>query len=117
MKPLISILLISLFSFKLNAQCNNSEFTIGEFLFSEFQNGVDKCNIEKSNTPLSIYPNPTADYFEVKGWKDKEGSIFDLTGKVIKSIDLSNIVDISNIPCGVYIIKSKSITEKIVKIQ
>ncbi|WP_394773536.1 T9SS type A sorting domain-containing protein [Flavobacterium sp.] len=74
--------------------------------------------IEKSN--LKTYPNPVkGDYFTIENAStDGNAILYDLTGKQLKSAKIENgkaQVDVSNLPKGIYLLKTtKSETLKIV---
>tara|TARA_R100001443_G_scaffold44432_2_gene57369 strand:- start:12114 stop:14882 length:2769 start_codon:yes stop_codon:yes gene_type:complete len=56
---------------------------------------------------LSIYPNPTTDILNVKSSLPTISSIYDLTGKLIIDQSLSDRLDMSAYPSGVYTIQVK----------
>jgi hypothetical protein len=57
-----------------------------------------------SVSDLIIFPNPTTDFFEVKNAKNTEGVLLDMCGRFIRQINLTTIVDVSDLPKGLYII-------------
>ena len=66
---------------------------------------------------VSIYPNPTANYF---GLSNSEGiaqlTIFNLVGKEIRKFDAASGLkyDISDLPNGMYLIKMTDNNQKII---
>ncbi|MFC0343280.1 T9SS-dependent choice-of-anchor J family protein [Epilithonimonas hispanica] len=71
---------------------------------------------------LTLYPNPTADYFTINNVKDLVAvKIYDLAGKIVKSNleSVNNKFDVSSLEKGVYTVsietKSGSISRKIIK--
>ena len=77
-------------------------------------------DVNKNN--LTVYPNPTADYFSINNVKDVVSvKIYDLSGKVVKSQleSVNDKFDISSLEKGIYTvsIKTKSgvVTKKIIK--
>jgi hypothetical protein len=75
---------------------------------------------------ISVYPNPSSDYVNVSiGNKSFQLAIYDITGRHIKSFDLSKsiniieITDISSFKNGMYLFSfyndEQKITKKIIK--
>jgi hypothetical protein len=71
---------------------------------------------------LNIYPNPTNGLLNINyiNNKVKKAQLFDTTGRVVKNINVnSSMVDLKNIPRGLYILqldfKDSSIIKKIIK--
>lgn len=60
----------------------------------------------ESNTKISVFPNPTKDILTINSEKILEKSVlFDVFGKKVKSFGNANVIDISNVSTGVYILK------------
>ena len=73
----------------------------------------------KSNSKLSVYPNPTSDYLNFSG-KVVSAQIFDAAGRTVSSSKVSNgQVNVTNLAKGVYIVKFETEngtqTEKFIK--
>lgn len=71
---------------------------------------------------LTLYPNPTADYFTINNVKDVVSvKIYDLSGKVVKSQleSVDNKFDVSSLEKGAYTVsietKSGTVSKKIIK--
>ena len=71
---------------------------------------------------LTLYPNPTADYFTINNVKDVVSlKIYDISGKVVKSQleSMDNKFDVSNLEKGIYTVsietKSGNVSKKIIK--
>ncbi len=69
---------------------------------------------------ISIYPNPASNFIIINSVEDIKGSIFSVSGKLIKTIsNTNNNIDISDLNKGVYIIniqsKGKIYTQKFIK--
>jgi len=65
---------------------------------------------------ISIFPNPTTERINIKGFENTEGikdmKIMDLNGRLIsQSKNISNTVTISNLPKGVYILRLSNNTD------
>ena len=71
-----------------------------------------------SKNNISVYPNPTNSDLYIESDKNEIIQIFNIEGKLIKSITLKkglNKIEISSFIDGVYLIKSKDYTRKIIK--
>jgi hypothetical protein len=80
--------------------------------------GVD----EGSSNAISIYPNPVKDVLHIECGGIKEISIYNSVGKLIgqyKNADAVQIIDMGNLPNGIYLLQLKNqneiITRKLVK--
>lgn len=64
-----------------------------------------------SDSTLKIYPNPVLDNLNVQSYKPiKETAIYDLVGKLIIVNRNAEIIDVSNLAPGVYILKAINFT-------
>ena len=92
------------FDYNLPIITNNYTTTIQENL------GIDKFNLSH----IKVYPNPTADYFEIENL-DKFNieiiELYNISGKKLKVFTVSENYDIQDLSTGVYFIKIK--TERI----
>lgn len=74
---------------------------VAHFKYTE---SVDESHINK----LLFYPNPASDYIKISGLeKDSDMTIYDLMGKVVLKMSVEsgdNMIDVSNISNGTYII-------------
>lgn len=71
--------------------------------------GVNTSSIEKKSIMLDVFPNPSHDFIYLKTPVKQAISyeIIDLQGQIIqKSILQRNILDISNLPSGLYVLKT-----------
>ena len=93
--------------YELNAEC-------------DFLNVADA----DSRSKVDIYPNPAQDYFEYRNMESMKVisvTIFDASGKVVKTINGNQSkVDVSHLAKGVYIVKTKTssnitLTNKLIK--
>lgn len=75
--------------------------------------------LEETNTPLWISPNPTHDAFKLHNLNGKETiQIYALDGRLAKSAEVTvdQLVDISDLPNGLYLVKTESCTLKMIKL-
>lgn len=93
--------------YELNAEC-------------DFLNVADA----DSRSKVDIYPNPAQDYFEYRNMESMKVisvTIFDASGKVVKTINGNHSkIDVSHLAKGVYIVKTKTssnitLTNKLIK--
>ena len=74
---------------------------------------------EASDSPLWISLNPVHDAFMLRNLNGKETiSIYSLDGKLMKSVEASEnqMIDISSLPIGVYLVKTERQTLKMIKL-
>ncbi len=93
----------------------------GKILKSEIE--VDETNSLNHNLDIRdiyIYPNPTSDLLFINT-KDNQFQLdlFDSNGKLLRTVSNTSILNISNLPTGVYIMKintdNEQIIEKVIK--
>ncbi|MCX6272176.1 MAG: T9SS type A sorting domain-containing protein [Bacteroidetes bacterium] len=79
--------------------------------------GIDELQGKK----ISIYPNPASDYIQVLSNGKGEAGIYDVTGKLVKSVRLftpTQVISLSDLVKGVYFLKitnsGANFTEKLV---
>ena len=71
----------------------------------------------KNSATSNIYPNPTRDFVNIELQEDSLVEIIDINGKVVKALELFagvNNVNVSDLPNGVYNIKTKNSVSKLV---
>lgn len=91
--------------------------------WSNFTNIYENCigikEIEETNNGITIYPNPAKDNITLKIEGFIKGLVFvyDIMGKEVLSTQISGeetIINISNFPSGVYILKAISTDNKLI---
>ena len=85
----------------------NMEFDDGVILTSEphYFETLDNTGIIETNNPnIQIYPNPTSDYIYIENIEPQLITIYSLDGKLVKTVENANIVDVRNFNEGVYLI-------------
>lgn len=78
--------------------------------------GDANLSTNENKTPaITIYPNPTKDYFSLKGIKElSKLSIYSIDGKLVKSFNsIQDSYDISDLSIGIYTISVQTIGGKI----
>lgn len=71
------------------------------------------------NAIISIYPNPSQDYIQIKGLqKNMIANVYGIDGKLIfsKTVEPREVLDISSLSAGVYVLKIGSSNLKFVKV-
>lgn len=98
----------------------SSTFNVGDIedYGVTFTNTLDSDNFNVND--FKIYPNPTTNTLNIssKISGNKKVSIFDVTGKLIKSIEENNddfIIDVSNLKNGSYILKINNVSYQFLK--
>ncbi|WP_028978312.1 T9SS type A sorting domain-containing protein [Sporocytophaga myxococcoides] len=90
---------------------NNDLYTVVQFQglyrrsLSDFEEptSIDQPGYEKAS---DFYPNPAVNYIHLKNSSGVEQTgLYDLSGKLINSFDASDVIDISSIEKGIYIIR------------
>ncbi len=74
---------------------------------------------ETTNASVSLSPNPTHDAFILHNLKGKQSvNIYALDGRLVKSAEVSEnqLIDISDLPIGLYLVKTESQTLKMIKL-
>ncbi len=117
MKYITFIVLFCVFSLHLSAQavCNGGEYASADYDCAEYDCSEEACDKVTNMPPLHVFPNPTADYFDVKNWSNAEGTLFDVLGKFIRKVDVSKKVDMSDLPSRIYFLKVDNQIVKLVK--
>lgn len=93
---------------------NNSVWTymLTDSITTSIKNVFDKKTIQ-------IFPNPTNDWIKIQSSKfqNKPYLIYNLTGKLIRSgmLTKQNVIDISEMKAGLYILKIEQYSSKIIK--
>ena len=74
---------------------------------------------EGSNTSVCLVPNPVHDAFMLRNLNGKETlHIFTLDGRMVMSVEASEnqLIDISGLPVGLYLVKTEHQTLKMIKL-
>ena len=74
---------------------------------------------ETTNASVSLSPNPTHDAFILHNLNGKQSvNIYALDGRLVKSAEVSEkqLIDISDLPIGLYLVKTESQTLKMIKL-
>ena len=95
----------------------NMEFDDGVILTSEphYFETLDNTGIsEIQNSNICIYPNPTSDFIHIENIEPQSVSIYSLDGKLIKTVEDTNIVDVRDLNEGVYLINIVGVIKKFI---
>ena len=95
----------------------NMEFYDGVILTSEphYFETLDNVGIaEIQNSDICIYPNPTSDFIIIENAEPQHISIYTLDGKLVKTIENTNVVDVRDLNKGMYLINIDGRTKRIV---
>ncbi len=95
----------------------NMEFDDGVILTSEphYFETLDNTGIsEIQNSNICIYPNPTSDFIHIEIIEPQSISIYSLDGKLVKSVENANVIDVRDLAKGVYLINIEGRTQKII---
>ena len=74
---------------------------------------------ETSSTSVYLTPNPVHDVVSLRNLKSKEAlQIYALDGRLMKSVEASEgqLIDISDLPIGLYLVKTEHQTLKMIKL-
>ena len=69
---------------------------------------------EINNPEFHIYPNPTSDFIFIENIEPQEVTIYSLDGKLIKTVENTNIIDVRDLNEGIYLINIGGKTKKFV---
>ena len=78
-----------------------------------FVTEVDGIN-EISNNGIKVYPNPTSDFIFIENIEPQLVTIYSTDGKMIKTIENANIIDVRDLEKGIYLINIDGTANKIV---
>jgi hypothetical protein len=74
-----------------------------------------------TNTDVEIYPNPASEYLMIKShYEEKDLTMYNLSGAVVQQFNLisgENLIDLANLPTGMYFIKGKHINHKCIVVK
>lgn len=71
--------------------------------------------ITEINSPtVHIYPNPTSDFIHIENIEPQSVSIYSLDGKLVKTVEGTNVVDVRDLDEGLYLINIGGTIKKFV---
>ena len=74
---------------------------------------------EVSNASVQLFPNPSHDAFLLRNLNERQTvSIYALDGRIMKSFETAGdqLIDISDLPIGLYLVKTEHQTLKMIKL-
>ena len=90
--------------------------TFDDNFYQEFGTGYFTTEVdgiaEISNNGVQIYPNPTSDFIFIENIEPQSVIIYSLDGKLVKSVENANVIDVRDLNEGMYLI---NIDGKIIK--
>ena len=92
------------------------EYSDGSFVgFSPhwFTTQYDGIN-EISDNGINIYPNPTSDYIIIENTEPQLVTIYSLDGKLVKTVENANVIDVRDLNKGIYLINIEGHTQRII---
>ena len=95
----------------------NMEFDDGVILTSEphYFETLDNTGIsEIQNSNICIYPNPTSDFIFIENIGTQPVSIYSLDGRLVKTVEAANVIDVRDLEEGMYLINIDGTTTKLV---
>lgn len=83
-------------------------------------NTLNTKEFESNKFDIKLYPNPASNLVEVSSKENIEQlSLFNLSGQLVKEVENSKTIDISELPEGIYILKlsipNSTFTKKLIK--
>ena len=93
----------------------NMEFDDGIIMTSEphYFETLDNTGITELNNPIiHIYPNPTSDFIFIENIEPQFVSIYSLDGKLVKTVEGTNVIDVRDLNKGLYLINIDGKTKK-----
>lgn len=69
---------------------------------------------EISDNSIQIYPNPTSDFIFIENIGTQPVSIYSLDGRLVKTVEAANVIDVRDLENGMYLINIDGTTTKLV---
>lgn len=77
---------------------------------------LDNAGISETNKlEIQIYPNPTSDFIYIKNIEPQLVIIYSLDGKIIKTVENANVIDVRDLNKGMYLINIDGAITKLIK--
>ncbi|MBQ6083585.1 MAG: T9SS type A sorting domain-containing protein [Bacteroidales bacterium] len=93
--------------------CEFADGTVMESQHYSFSTTFDGISDIPTNE-IQIYPNPTSDFIYIENTEPQSIFIYSLDGKLIKTIENANVVDVRDLENGMYLININGKTKRIV---
>ena len=100
------------YMFSMSAEYSDGSFVgFSPYWFVTLDNtGIDEVN----NLSIQIYPNPTSDFIFIENIEPQQVTIYSLDGKMIKTVENTNILDVRDLKEGVYLINIDGTVRKLI---
>lgn len=96
--------------YSMSVELENGSFTSsGPRWFTTLNN--ENIN-EISDNSILIYPNPTSDFIHIEGVEPQPITIYSLDGRLVKTVESTNVVDVRDLDEGIYLINIGGIVKK-----
>lgn len=87
-----------------------ASISIGQEIYAYKDVSLNKINYNVSEKTITLFPNPSKDYFELNTELNIEKvEVYSMLGQVVKTFDKQNQYSISDLAKGSYILKIKSV--------
>ncbi len=86
----------------------------GNLQYPISRNGILNITETKKHTEINIYPNPCNSYINIETIQATIG-IYDMNGNLIKQLYNKSTVDVSDLPKGIYVIKTDKLRKTFIK--
>lgn len=73
-----------------------------------FQTEINYESVADHEASVKIYPNPAAEAVHIDGVIASEVRVFSVAGQLMKTVKGSNEINISDLPCGIYLLRITS---------
>ena len=100
------------YMFSMNAEMEEGGFiSSGPHWFTTEFDGITELN----SPTVHIYPNPTSDFINIENIEPQLVTIYSLNGKLVKTVENANVIDVRDLNKGVYLINIDGRIMKMVK--
>ena len=70
-------------------------------------------NVTEISDEVKLYPNPTKDIIKIEGIEVAEVQVFNAFGQMVKTIQGTNEINVSDLPQGVYLLRIMDVEGKV----
>ena len=73
----------------------------------------DLLNVNEIFDEVKLYPNPTKDFIKIEGVEVAEVQVYSALGQMVKTIQGTNEINVSDLPQGVYLLRIMDVEGKV----